>query len=64
MQAMTTKNGNSGDKCDWCGKPIEKNVTWQRFCSNRGKCHGAYWKAFFKKAREMMDRTTIKKKGR
>ncbi len=64
MVSRTTKNVGVGDKCDWCGKPIEKNVSWQRFCSNSGKCHGAYWRAFFKKARKMMEKTTINKKGR
>ena len=32
---------------DFCGRFFIPKVEWQKFCSNKNKCHDRYWKIIY-----------------
>lgn len=37
----------ANDVPDFCSRYFIPKVEWQKFCSNKNKCHDRYWKTIF-----------------
>jgi len=37
----------ANDVPDFCSRYFVPRVEWQKFCSNKNKCHDRYWKIIF-----------------
>lgn len=40
---------------DFCNRRFNPKVEWQKFCSNKNKCHDEYWKRIYRE-KAMIDK--------